>query len=301
MIFKPPRGLGMSIGGLILLLLFGTSAIAVSRLASSDFSPLTPLWVFVLLVSLPLVAFIGYIIYGLATAQYRLDRDGFYLVWGLASDQIPLAEITNIQPAGDVIQGKALTRGMLWPGCLIGSRLEEGVGTVDFFATRDGGRLLLLTAGDLHLVLSPPDNQEFLEAFGKMTRMGSLTRIARRSSRPDFVHARIWADRLARGLILAGLGLALALLTYLSLRAPSLPAEVPFGFDPTGLPDPLAPPSRLLLLPLIGGMCWLADLVLGAWLYGNRQDQTLAYALWGSALLVGGLLWGAALQLQALA
>ena len=299
--FIPPRGLGMSIGGLILLLLLGTSAIAVSRLASSDFSPLTPLWVFVPLFSLPVAAYIGYIMFGLVTAHYRLDRDGFYLVWGLASEQIPLAEITNIQQAGEVIQRIALTKGLVWPGCLIGSRHVEGLGDVEFFATRNTNSMLLLTVGERHLAISPPDNAAFLEAFGKMTHMGSLTRIARRSHRPDFVHARVWTDRLARGLILAGLGLPLTLLLYLALRAPSLPAEVPFGFDPGGLPSPLAPPARLLLLPLIGGMIWLADLVLGAWLYGYRQDRTLAYALWGSALLAGGLFWGAALQLLAMA
>ena len=291
----------MSIGGLILLLLLGVSALAVSRLASSDFSPLTPLWVFVPLFSLPLAAFVGYGMYGLATAHYRLDRDGFYLVWGLASEQIPLADISSIQRAGDLIGGMALTKGMAWPGFLIGTRQIEDVGNVEFFATRDGERMLLLTAGERKLAISPADSFAFLEAFAEMTQMGSLTRIGRRSSRPDFLHARLWADQLARWLILAGLVLPLALLCYLALRAPSLPAEVPFGFDPTGIPDPLAPPGRLLLLPLIGGMCWFADLMLGAWLYGNRHDRTLSYAMWGSAILVGGLLWGAALQLLAMA
>ncbi len=299
--FNPPRALGMSIGGLILLLLLGISALAVSRLAFSDFSPLTPLWVFVPLFSLPLAAFVGYSMYGLATAHYRLDRNGFYLVWGLASEQIPLAEITNIQHAGEVMRGITLTRGMAWPGCLIGARQVEGVGNVEFFATRDDDRMLLLTAGERHLAISPPDSEVFMETFANMTQMGSLMRIGRQSSRPDFLHARLWADQLARWLILAGMILPLALLCYLALRAPSLPAEVPFGFDPTGLPDPLAPPGRLLLLPLIGGMCWFADLMLGAWLYSNRQDRTLSYALWGSALLVGGLLWGAVLQLLAVA
>jgi hypothetical protein len=255
------------------------------------------LWVFVPLFSLPLAAFVGYGMYGLVTAHYRLDRDGFYLVWGLATEQIPLAEITGIERAGDLIGRMAR---MAWPGFLIGTRKIEDVGNVEFFATGDGERMLLLTAGERKLAISPADSVAFLEAFGEMTQMGSLKRIGRRSSRPDFLHARLWADQLARWLIVAGLVLPLALLCYLALRAPSLPVEVPFGFDPTGIPDPLAPPGRLLLLPLIGGMCWFADLMLGAWLYGNRQDRTLSYAIWGSAILVGGLLWGATLQLLAM-
>jgi hypothetical protein len=299
--FTPPRGLGVSIGGMILLLLLGTSAFAVIRLSSSVVSPLTPLWVFVPLFGLPMSALIGYCLYGLLTAHYRLDRDGFYLAWGLASEAIPLGEITSIQRAGDVIQGTVLPRGMAWPGCLVGERMVEGVGRVEFFTTRSGDRMLLVNAGDRHLAISPPDNDAFLETFGQMTQMGSLTRIETKSHRPDFLLTRLWRDRLARALILAGLGLPLTLLCYLALRAPSLPAEVPFGFDPTGLPYPLAPPGRLLLLPLIGGMCWLADLALGTWLYANHKDRILAYAMWGSALLVAGLLWGAALHLLAAA
>jgi hypothetical protein len=297
--FTPPRGLGVTIGGMILLLLLGTSAFAVFRLSSSVVSPLTPLWVFVPLFGLPLSALIGYCLYGLVTAHYRLDRDGFYLAWGLASEAIPLVEITSIKRVGDVIQGAVLPKGMAWPGCLVGERMVEGVGKVDFFATQSGNKMLLVHAGDRHLAISPPDSEAFLEAFGQMIQLGSLTRIGKQSHRPDFLLSRLWRDRLARGLILAGLGLPLTLLCYLALRAPSLPAEVPFGFDPTGLPNPLAPPGRLLLLPLIGGMCWFADLALGTWLYAKRKDRTLAYAMWGSALLVAVLLWGAALHLLA--
>jgi uncharacterized membrane protein len=91
----------------------------------------------------------------------------------------------------------------------------------------------------------------------------------------------------------------LLLLGYLVVRAPSLPAQVPFGFDPSGAPDPMAPPGRLLLLPMIGGLCWLADLVVGAWIYRRDQDRPLAYAMWAAAVLVGGLLWGATFHLLA--
>lgn len=299
--FIPSRGIGVSVGAFLLLLLLGTSAFAVYSFASSAISPLTPLWVFVPLFGLPMAAFVGYRMYGLLTAEYYLDREGFSLTWGLASEQIPLAAISNVLPAGDLLGGAVLRRAMAWPGILIGEREIEGVGTVNFFATNAGDELLLLTTGDMHFAISPPNAKAFLKAFGQMTQMGSLRRIERKSSRPDFLSTRLWTDRLARWLIFGGIALPMTQLIYLALRASSLPAEVPFGFDPAGLPDPLAPPGRLLLLPLIGGVCWLIDLALGAWVYGNQRDRTLSYALWGSAILVGCLLWGAALHLLAAA
>ncbi len=299
--FIPSRGLGATVGSFLLLVLLGTSAFAVYSFTSSEISTFTPLWVFVPLIGLPLSVFVGYRMYGLLTAEYYLDREGFSLTWGLVSEQIPLAEITSIIPAGDLLQGAALRLGTAWPGYLIGEREIEGVGVVDFFATSAREELLLITAGDTHLAISPPDTQAFLQMFGQMTQMGSLRRIERRSLRPNFLSTRLWTDRLARWLILAGIALPMTLLIYLSLRSSTLPAEVPFGFDPTGMPDPFAPPGRLLLLPLIGGICWLADLVMGAWFYARRPDRTLSYALWASAVLIGGLLWGAVLQLLAAA
>jgi hypothetical protein len=52
---------------------------------------------------------------------------------------------------------------------------------------------------------------------------------------------------------------------------------------------------------LIGALCWLADLALGAWIYRREGDRLFAYALWAVAILVGALLWGATLQLIAAA
>jgi hypothetical protein len=63
----------------------------------------------------------------------------------------------------------------------------------------------------------------------------------------------------------------------------------------------MVPPSRLLFLPLIAGLCWLADVVLGSVLYRLERDRTLAYGVWGLGILVGVLIWGATLYLMAAA
>ena len=61
--------------------------------------------------------------------------------------------------------------------------------------------------------------------------------------------------------------------------------------------DTLAPPGRLLLLPLIAGFCWMVDFTLGVWLYRRKEQRPLSYMLWGSAILMSGLLWVATAQL----
>ncbi len=268
------------------------------QLASASITPLTVLWVALPLVSIPLALFVAYRLYGLLTASYRLDRDGFYLSWGLAYEQVPLADLSEPRPVLEVAPELRPGWRLWWPGCVLGLRTEKDLGEVEFFATTARrGWLLLPVAGGRHFVISPPDPMAFRQAFLDASRMGSLEQLATRSERPNFLFARLWQDQWARSLILAGLVFPLLLLGFLAVRAPGLPALVPFGFDADGQPDLLAPPGRLLLLPFIGGVTWLVDLAIGAWFYRRSRDQVLAYVLWSLPLLGGALLWGAALHL----
>jgi len=301
MTFTPRRGLGSFLGLLFLALLLGTVTISVIQLGRASASAWIILWVALPLACIPLASLIAYRLYGLLTAHYWLDRDAFRLAWGLATERIPLEAIAR--PRLGTVFGSVLHPGwgLWWPGCVVGQRKVEGIGLVEFFATSLGPGLIVLSAGERHLAISPPDREAFLQAFRDAVRLGSLERVPARSQRPDFLFSRLWADRLARGLIVGGLALPLLLLAYLAIRAPGLPSGAPFGFDPEGNPGPLAPPGRLLLLPFIGGLVWLTDLAVGAWLFRREGDQRLGYALWATAVLLGLLLWGAALQLLAAA
>lgn len=297
--FVPPRRLGLSLGAAWLGLLLAAAGLGLVRLGEALISPMVLLWISLPLIGLPLAALVVYRMYGLATAAYRLDRDGFSLRWGLAREQVPLEAIVGLQRADEADVPGLPSPGLWWPGCLVGSRGANG-DALEYFCTRSGsGALLLTTSLGKRLVISPPDLDGFRQAFRQATRMGSLEAIPARSERPDFLIGRLWSDRAARALILAGSLVPLLLLGYLGLRAPGLPALVPFGFDLNGQPDPLAPPGRLLLLPLIGGICWLIDLAAGTWFYRKLEDRAVAYVLWGCAVLTGGLFWGAALHLLA--
>jgi len=300
MTFLPRRRLGLLLGSLFLLVLLGAIGFSIARLNAATVTLWILLWVLMPLLGFPLALLVAYRLYGLLTAGYRLDRDAFVLTWGLAFEQIPLAELARPQPAAQLSFDLRPPRGLWWPGCVVGRREIDGLGKVEFFATAGQAGIVLLRAGDRTLAISPPDVDAFLQAFTNSVRLGSLEPVPARSQRPDFLFGRVWEERAARLLIPTGLALPLLLLAYLALRAPGLPAQgVPFGFLPTGQPAAPAPPGRLLLLPLIAGLCWLADLSAGVWLFRREADRPLAYALWGIAILTGLLLWGAVLILLA--
>jgi hypothetical protein len=289
---SPPRRLGLALGlGFVLVLLAGAS-FAGYRAATEPVTPLTLLWIIVLLVSLPLCAAILYRLYGLLTARYYVDRERFALRWGSAWDELPLSAVTAMRPLTEGTFETHPPPGLWWPGCVVGERLRSELGSVEYFATRVE-TMMAVTAGERHFVISPPDPEAFYRAFVDASRMGSLQAVKGGSYRPSLFVAELWADRLARGLVMAGALGALSLLGFLIFRIPGLPPQVPFGFNAEGSPDPLVPPARLLVLPLILGICWAVDVALGAWMYRSISPRVLAYATWTGPALVGVLVWAA--------
>ncbi|HMK09697.1 MAG TPA: PH domain-containing protein [Anaerolineales bacterium] len=297
----PPRTRGMVIGVLLVLAGGAAALLGLLQLAQASISPLLLLWIGMPLVGATLAALAAYRLYGLATARYVLNRNGIGIRWGWAFEEIPLPSVRLEAPpptAWNALRPKGSLR---WPGCVVGSAVAEGYGPVEFFATRAGAGMLLVVSASRTLAISPPDRDAFQRAFVEASRQGVLDPVEPRSTRPDLFLARLWRDGLARALLILSLGLPLMLLGFLGLRAGSLPRLVPFGFDSLGNPDPLVPPGRLLLLPLIGGLCWVIDFALGSTFYRKPADRPLAYGLWGVAVVVGLLLWGATLSLLAAA
>ena len=290
----PNRTLGISLGVIWLLLLFGAIGASLAQLGQGLISPTSLLWFGMLLIAIPLVLLVINRLYGLLTASYRIDRDGFYVRWGLAFEQVPLDSINRVELAANEPSRPKL--GFWWPGCLVGEATDEDGHALEFFATAAPLLSVWLESGRI-LIISPPDIQAFEDSLMSATRMGSLEAIQARSERADAVVSGIWRDRTARWLILAGLLIPLVLTAALVVLAPALGDAVPFGFAIDGSAEPLVPPGRLLLIPFIAALIWAADLISGAWFFNQESDRPIAYALWGVAILAGLLLTAATVQL----
>lgn len=297
MILKPPRTKGLVIGILLLVILSAAITTSVIQLASKTVTPFLGIWTSLVVIGLPLIALNIYRIYGLITAQYILDRDGVYVRWGLSRVQIPLGKIMEVVPQSEITPRLSISFGFWWPGCVVGKSQSKFHGSIDFFATSTARGNIVIALETRKIVISPPDVQAFIRTFADTVQMGSLEEIPEFSEHPDFFSARLWEDRSARLTILGGLSTILILLAFLALRVPNLPSVVPFGFDRAGVPDVFVPPARLLLLPLVGGVFWLVDLILGSWLYRQEGNRPIAYLVWGVGVLMGGILWIAVINL----
>jgi hypothetical protein len=296
---RPPKFLGLSLGFIALLLFTIPTLVSLYMLMNATLSVWTVLWVLLPMFCIPLAALVAYRLYGLITAFYTLDRNGFYLRWGTSEERLPIQSIESVAPLerSKIISG--YPRAFRWPGLIIGDGSLDDGQPVEFYACTSMDDMVLIQSKYGAFAISPPARDEFLDQVKTALRSGPLEQWEHISRRPNFVVARLWSDQWARAFILIGALFPISLLAYLAVRAATLPIEVPFGFDASGFPETFVPPARLLLLPLAAGLCWMADLVLGWWSYRREELRVLAYLMWSFSILVGALFWGATLQLLA--
>jgi len=281
--FHPQRRSGLLFQGGLILVLSGVGAYFFF-LATQDPSGvgflLNMLIALVILSPLPLLI---YRFYALLNAMYGLHRDGLRIRWGLRHEDIPLGSIEWMRPANEM--GFHLpTPWLKWPGAILGTRQVPELGLVEFIAADKAHMILVATAEKIYAV-SPVQANAFLANFQQINEMGSLTPLEAQSVYPQVLIGRVWEDRLARLLILISLGVGLILFGVVAFTIPSLEmiAWTGFGGD--------APAERLLLLPVLDGLIWIFNLILGILMYRQGNNYRIAaYMLWGNAALVAALL-----------
>ncbi len=232
----------------------------------------------------PLLIYRGY---ALAQASYFLDRDGLRIRWGLRADDIPLPHIEWVRPADEL--GFHLPLPFLqWPGAVLGRRNVQGLGLVEFIAS-DVRRLLLVATPEKIYAISPADDRNFVRTYRHIIELGSLTPIASRSILPAAFLQRVWTDRLARWMIIAGIGMTFLLLAAVILLIPTH-STIFLGYNAARQPLEPVSPDRLLLLPFLGGVLYVIDLLAGLFFYRLNDQRLVAYILWGSSSLLPLLL-----------
>jgi hypothetical protein len=289
-IFNPPRrqGLLLHIGVALAL----AAACTLLFLFGLD-QQTGAYFVLPLMLSLALFAFLPLVVYrayALARASYRLERDGLLLRWGLRGEDIPLPEIEWVRRESDLAARLPRPR-LYWPGALLGTIRTADLGLAEYMASSPQTLVLVATSRRIY-VISPEDPDAFVHAFQRTMEMGSLTPISSVSVLPAAYLSTILSDRLARGILIAGLVLTLVLFISASLLIPYR-TTISLGFYPDGRPLPGVPAEQLFLLPILGAFIYLLDLTTGLFLYRRVSSRPAAYLLWASQILTAVLFLGA--------
>lgn len=284
--FRPARRKG-TIYQIIALSIFG--AVGFLGLQQAAYAPIGLEWLLAILpvfVSIVVVPFLIYRLVSLQRARYVLSRDGVGLHWGLVGEVIPMHAIQWVHHAQD-LPSRIVYPWLRWPGSVLGRRSQPGGETIEYLAGQTDDLVVIGTPQRI-FAISPAHPQSFMSAFQRYLELGSLSPLEMRSMQPTTWWGRIWNDRLARYLLLAGLLLSLSLFVCVIIATP-LYGQVHLGFRPTGTPGELAPAARLLLLPLLNAIQLIAVISLGLFYYRHVDRQYLAYLLWGSGVFCGFL------------
>ncbi len=284
MTFKPSYCSDRWKGLVAILALLGLDAIFVRIVLTRELDGTSfCLGLFVLL-SLPVLGYLGYRTAGALSLEYWVDRDGVTIIWGPMRQIVPMGQIERVQRGGVAAPGDR-PRWWHWPGPNCRTIIEEKLGPVSSHATEPLSRQLILVTAEGHYGLSPADPDRFLAALQARYALGvARPRKAAVYRSPLWTWA-LWRDW--RALVLIGLGLLGAIFMFgvLSFRYPALSADLPLHFDVTGLPDRIAPKFGLIYLPVIGLLAWVFNLGAGVWVYRQVQRQG-AYLLWAGAIAV---------------
>lgn len=286
LIFYPPHRLGLitQIAAILLLVIVG--ALGLWQAAQSPVGPGFLLYLIPVLLAMILIPLIGYRTYSLWRAYYLLERDGIYLRWGLREEIIPMDLVTWVRTEEDLATN--LPRPWFrWPGAILGVRsLPEGI-KVEYLAAQSKN-LILISAANSLFVISPSNPEEFLLAYYRFAELGSLAPLTAHSAYPANLLRRIWAAPYARYLLLGGLLASILLLVLVSLFIPAL-STVSLRLNQDGSPTEMLPSAFLLLLPVLNGVFYFSNALLGMYLFRSDGQRTLAYLLWGSGLFTAFL------------
>ena len=293
-IFTPVRRQGLLLHFGLALLLLGVSAGSLYFATQAAVGAYFVLLLLLSVLLLPPAVLAAYRGYALLRASYTLERDGLKLRWGLRGEDIPLPEVEWVIPAADL--GFALPLpGLSLPGGILGRRMVEGLGLVEYLAG-DAETLILVATRQQVYVISPADPREFLSSFQRVMEMGSLSPIEPLSARPAAFVQNVWGEPFARVLLAAGLGVMVVLFIAAGVLIPGH-GPVALGYDARGLPLQAGPPERALLLPVLGALTYGFNLLLGLFFFRLPENRPVAYLLWISSLAAGVLLFAAVLIL----
>ena len=296
MVFYPPRTTGLALGLGVVVVLLGLDVGFVLVLRSNPLSLAGVLSLLLLLVSLPVIAVVGYRTYGLLRSRYVLSRNAIVVEWGSRRIVLPMSLLDEFRAGADV-PGEVRPRGLSWPGSVFGTGAVEGLGEVEFLAAVEKPGLVLLRHAEAWLAISPADPQAFLAALQTARTEGPQESVEPESVIPAMQRWPLLHDRLALALIGAGAAAAVLLLGYLALISPQLPAQIALHFNAQGLPDRFGPPAGLLILPAIAGLTWLVNSLAGVWLHRTERERPAAYLLLAATLFVQALVWVATVSL----
>ncbi len=225
-----------------------------------------------LLLSVPLLFWLGEQLHGLVGLAYRLDRNKLEIHWRPGRRFVPLAEIERIVPLHSLglppFTRYVLLNTLPWLGYLVGRGRIAGVGPAWFCVTQPWREQWAVVTPSLMYVISPADPQALLAALEERRALGPTYVMQLRQQRSAFARWSLRHDAIG-AFALVTLVLMALLLAYVASNQPI------FVFMTLGE----IVRSRVFRLTLLGTLLTLVDVLLAIILHQRHRAPAYLFAV----------------------
>ena len=277
--YAPARGKGLLFlfplcAGLIALEVFLFLRFDISQVGLQFFLLLIAL----LLIGIPLL-FLLYRLFSLIFSEYRLERDGLHIQWGLRTEVIPLNAIEWIRFPGE------MTEDVPWsvlpmPGAYLGTvKVDEHL-TYEFLAS-DMNKMLFLGTPRCTYAISPRNPDAFLNGFERILQMGTLTNVEWISSRPGNWLIEAWQSKAGRISVISSLVFLITLYIFVGTQF-RVGETISLSFSPSGEPLESISSVNMLVVPLGATFIWLLGSIMGLLLFQRPENRRTGEIVWGT-------------------
>ncbi len=281
--FYPPKQLGTIIH-LLLMIIFSAAGIwGIWGVSNVEVAPQLLPYIALIILFLATVPYLIYTLYALHRSEYILERGGIKLHWGWRTESLPMEEVDWIYRVEDLETAPHLPL-IRWPGAVTGVRRFQRGPEVEYLSSRTNG-LVIIATGDRYYAITPNNVNQFLSTYHELIELGSISPISSESIQPALILSEVYKNKPILWILIGGGLLNISLLIWTLLVIPSREL-ISLGFTPGGIPRERLGSIRLVLFPILNTTAYLANLILGLFLFRNTENRFLAYLLWGASIVV---------------
>lgn len=290
--YRPPRGIGTLVGGLLAgWCLILTLALSLRGGLAQVSLGVVGLYVLAACFFLAALLF-AYWTYCCHTMRYVVDRNGLTIVWGDIRQTVPMSRIERLVPGREL--ASPAVQGISWPGHHVGKADVKGVGPTLVYSThRSPHELLYVVTPDQSYALSVIDEVAFARDLQAAQRLGALIAVPQGSARTSLAAHPFWRDRWAQLLALAAVAAFFVLLGYVYHEYAGLPERLALSFPYAAGVTRVAHRHEVLAIPSTAIGLLLLNLGLG--FLAHAWERSLGYLLLVAAAASQGMLLAGAI------
>jgi hypothetical protein len=275
--FPPARKRGLIIHSVLLAIAFAFMIFSLFQIITGEIGIFLTLYIFLLILSGVFIPIFGYRIYGLAKANYFLDRNFLQINWGMRKEKIPVSDIEWVKHIS-AFPGGVRMPVLRLPGGILGDLVDANLGRVEYLAADEENMILVGTARKVFAV-SPEDTTHFMQAFNRIFEMGSLEIGQGNSQYVSLVIVNAWSSPINRFVWILNLLLNIGFFLWVSLLAPGF-RTISLGYNPLNNTYNMVPGQQLILLPTVSIATSIAAFILGLVFYQSAHHKVLAQVVW---------------------